>query len=76
MSKVRKENVKVYAFVENKGTEDEQLFVHIVDSCSVDEVLAVVDVLVNDLIEKADFSYLDIQKYLFGERLKRDTKTN
>jgi hypothetical protein len=76
MSKVRKENFKLYAFVENKGTEDEQLFVHIVDNCSVDEVLAVVEVLVNDLIDKADFSYLDIQKYLFGEKLKRDSKNS
>ena len=76
MPKIKQQNIKMYAYVENKGTEDEELYVHVVDGFKVADAVAIIEFLTQDLIDNAGFSHLDIQKVLLGEKLKRDTKTN
>ena len=76
MPKAIKKNIKIYAYVDNENTEDEEIMVDAVGEIKVEHALSIIEVLTDYLIENEAMSYLDIQNYLFGEKLKRDIKHN
>lgn len=76
MPKAIKKNIKIYAYVENENTEDEEIMVDAIGDIKVEHALSIIEVLTDYLIENEAMSYLDIQNYLFGEKLKRDIKHN
>jgi hypothetical protein len=76
MPKAIKKNIKFYAYVENENTEDEEILIDAVGNIKVEHALSVIEVLSDYLIENEAMSYLDIQNYLFGEKLKREIKHN
>ena len=76
MPKAIKKNIKIYAYVENENTEDEEVMVDAIGDIKVEHALSIIEVLSDYLIENEAMSYLDIQNYLFGEKLKRDIKQN
>ena len=76
MPKAIKKNIKIYAYVDNENTEDEEIMVDAVGDIKVEHALSIIEVLTDYLIENEAMSYLDIQNYLFGEKLKRDIKHN
>lgn len=76
MPKAIKKNIKIYAYVDNENTEDEEIMVDAIGEIKVEHALSIIEVLTDYLIENEAMSYLDIQNYLFGEKLKRDIKHN
>ena len=76
MPKTVKKNIKFYAYVENENTEDEEILIDAVGDIKVEHALSIIEVLSDYLIENEAMIYLDIQNYLFGEKLKRDIKHN
>ena len=76
MPKAIKKNIKIYAYVENENTEDEEFMVDAIGDIKVEHALSIIEVLTDYLIDNEAMSYLDIQNYLFGEKLKRDIKHN
>ena len=76
MPKAIKKNIKIYAYVENENTEDEEILIDAVGNIKVEHALSIIEVLTDYLIDNEAMSYLDIQNYLFGEKLKRDIKHN
>ncbi len=76
MPKAIKKNIKIYAYVENENTEDEEIMVDAIGDIKVEHALSIIEVLTDYLIDNEAMSYLDIQNYLFGEKLKRDIKHN
>lgn len=76
MPKAIKKNIKFYAYVENENTEDEEIMVDAIGDIKVEHALSIIEVLTDYLIDNEAMSYLDIQNYLFGEKLKRDIKHN
>lgn len=76
MPKAIKKNIKIYAYVDNENTEDEEIMVDAIGDIKVEHALSIIEVLTDYLIENEAMSYLDIQNYLFGEKLKRDIKHN
>ena len=76
MPKAIKKNIKIYAYVENENTEDEEVMVDAIGDIKVEHALSIIEVLTDYLIDNEAMSYLDIQNYLFGEKLKRDIKHN
>lgn len=76
MPKAIKKNIKIYAYVENENTEDEEIMVDAIGEIKVEHALSIIEVLTDYLIDNEAMSYLDIQNYLFGEKLKRDIKHN
>ena len=76
MPKAIKKNIKIYAYVENENTEDEEIMVDAIGNIKVEHALSIIEVLTDYLIDNEAMSYLDIQNYLFGEKLKRDIKNN
>lgn len=76
MPKTVKKNIKFYAYIENENTEDEEILIDAVGDIKVEHALSIIEVLSDYLIDNEAMSYLDIQNYLFGEKLKRDIKHN
>jgi len=76
MPKAIKKNIKIYAYVDNENTEDEEIMVDAIGDIKVEHALSIIEVLTDYLIDNEAMSYLDIQNYLFGEKLKRDIKHN
>jgi tagatose-1,6-bisphosphate aldolase len=68
-------NLRIFAYVENANTEDENLVVDIDKDCTNEDIFATVEILVDELREKG-YRYKDIQEYLFSKNTQKDPKDN
>ena len=68
-------NLRIFAYVENADTEDENLVVDIDKDCTNEDIFATVEILIDELREKG-YRYKDIQEYLFSKNIQKDSKEN